>query len=91
MKNNDLDNWRREIDSIDDQIIKLLAQRIETIKKIGRYKLQNNIPPRDDKRWHDLLQSLTAKGKPLNLSSSLIKTLYTQIHEYSVSIQKKLQ
>jgi chorismate mutase len=86
----DLDNWRKEIDNIDDQVINLLAKRLTIIKKIGKYKKENQLPPLDNKRWTQLLDALTAKGEQLQLDPSFIKNLYNTIHEYTLSVQKKL-
>ncbi len=86
-----LDNWRKEIDKIDDQIIHLLAQRIEIVKKIGNYKIKNHIPPLDQKRWRTLLKSLIQKGEALSIPQSLIKNIYTTIHEHSLSAQEQLK
>ncbi len=86
-----LDNWRKEIDKIDDEIIHLLAQRTEIVKKIGEYKVKNQIPPLDQKRWSTLLKYLMQKGETLNLPQSLIKNIYTTIHEHSVSVQEQLK
>lgn len=39
-----LQNFRREIDSIDDEILGLLEKRMEIVKRIGKAKLQSNTP-----------------------------------------------
>ncbi len=90
MKDN-LADWRKEIDIIDDQIISLLAQRINIIEKIGKYKVKNHIPPLDQKRWRTLLQSLLRKGESHDLPQSLIKNIYTTIHKHSLSAQEQLK
>ena len=39
----DLNDYRKEIDSIDDQLIALFAQRMETAEKIAEYKKANGL------------------------------------------------
>ena len=39
----DLNDYRKEIDRIDDQLIALFAQRMETAEKIAEYKKANGL------------------------------------------------
>ena len=45
-----MDNYRKIIDNIDEQIMKLLEERLLLVKDVGLYKRQNNIPVLDQKR-----------------------------------------
>ena len=36
--------FRKEIDKIDDQILKLLGQRFGVVRKVAKVKLKHNIP-----------------------------------------------
>ena len=46
----DLNDYRKEIDSIDDQLIALFAQRMETAEKIAEYKKANGLRVLDARR-----------------------------------------
>lgn len=89
MKNN-LDELRKEIDALDDQIISLLAQRIAVVKKVGATKKINNIAPLDEKRWQEVLNKLRTKAKTLNLSEDLVEKIYNSIHEFALKLEKNI-
>ncbi len=87
--NDKLENWRKQIDELDDDLLLILARRIKIVAEIGKYKKAHNIVPFDEKRWHELLESKLSKAKLLNLPKNLIKTLYEHIHKYSLEIEKE--
>lgn len=90
MQNETIENWRKEIDTIDEQIINLLSKRMAFVLKIGDYKKKNKIAARDEGRWQALLNNLINKGEKHKLSKNFITDLYTVIHEYFIEVQKKL-
>lgn len=86
----ELDNWRKQIDAVDDHIITLLAMRMDIVQQVGEYKKANNIAARDENRWQSLLNNLIKKGKAKKLPTEIITQIYTAIHEYSVDKQRKM-
>lgn len=87
---NQLDDFREQIDSIDNQIIGLLAERFTVVKKIGKWKKEKNLPPLDKNRWQKVLINRVKKAKELGISSKLIKKIYQAIHDYALEIEKSL-
>lgn len=83
-----LGSWRRRIDTLDDQLLHILAERIDTVRKIGKFKKTHKIKPLDEKRWQEVLGSKLSKAKVLSLSRDFIKKLYDLIHEYSLEIER---
>ncbi len=88
MSNIPLDNLRKEIDAVDNELISLLAKRMDIVEKIGKYKKENNIPPMDNNRWQSIVQSLLHKAEKLNLSKELVKDIYDQIHKHALCIEE---
>lgn len=84
----DLNILRKKIDDIDDSIIRLLAKRLEMVKKVGIYKKQHNIPPLDSTRWQQVLRSKIELGKSLSLPQKLIEIIYNAIHDAALEIEK---
>lgn len=89
MADNKLDDWRKKIDEIDDQLIKLLADRTAVVKKIGEEKAKLNLPALDEKRKQQVIEKWQDKAKKVNLSTDLIKDLYETIHDHAVRLQHK--
>jgi len=89
--NDELTTLRGKLDVIDDEIIHLLARRMEIIKKVGAYKKANGIAPLQPKRWQAVLQSRFAMAKSFNLSETFIEKLFNTIHEYALKLEKEIR
>lgn len=86
---NNLDNLRKQVDKVDEEILKLLGKRVEIVKKIGQLKKQQGKPVFDKKRWQQILESSLKKSEDLGLSKVFVKNILQKIHQYSLQIQKK--
>ena len=82
-----LEQYREEVDSIDNQMIELLAQRMEIIKLIGEYKKDKNISIFQLRRWEQILKTRNLLGKELGLNDSFIKKILQIVHKESIDIQ----
>ncbi len=52
----DLNDYRREIDEIDGQLIPLFERRMEVVREIGRYKKERGLPILQSGREEEVLQ-----------------------------------
>lgn len=87
--NNKLDNLRKQIDIVDEELLILLAKRTMLVRKISKFKKSHNIPILDKDRRSEVLNTQLSKGEGLGLSKDLIKKLYSLVHKYSIKIQKE--
>jgi len=83
----DLDNSRKEIDSLDRQMIKILGERERIAKSIGIYKAKNNIPPLQEARFKLVVENAIAAGAAEGLSAVFITELMDAIHKESLRIE----
>lgn len=60
----DLQDYRREIDEIDEKIVRLFKQRMFLSKQIGDYKLDHDLPIYVPEREQEKLESLGARVMP---------------------------
>ena len=67
-----LEEYRKTIDKTDEKILKLLEQRIETVNKIKRIKINLNLPLKDKVREEEILKNLCAAH---SIKPSKIKSL----------------
>lgn len=51
-----LDNLRQEVDQIDQALMELFKARMAVSKKIGEYKIKNNLPILDASREKALIE-----------------------------------
>ena len=89
MSNTPLDNWRKQIDTIDDEIVSLFANRMSIVEKIGKYKKENNLPLMDNDRWQLLIEKLLHKAEKLSLPKDLVKDIYAQVLKHAMQIEEK--
>ncbi|UKI19890.1 MAG: chorismate mutase [Oscillospiraceae bacterium] len=60
----DIKEMRSEIDAIDASLAQLYRQRMEAARRIGRFKLEHNLPVDDPQREAQLLAARTAELEP---------------------------
>lgn len=83
----DLQKLRCDIDDIDDQMIKLLARRMEIAEEMGLYKYAHNITILQLRRWKQLFADRMTKGMEQKLDHKFLANLLRLVHEESIRIQ----
>ena len=79
----DLNDYRENIDKIDEDILIALFRRKEISKLIGKFKKEKNIEIEDSEREIILLKNLRKKLKTWNLKEDFIKKIWKIIIEES--------
>lgn len=82
-----LEELRREIDHIDDDIINLLSKRMEIAKAMGRYKSSHGITILQLRRWKELFDDRISKGTNKGLNKNFLTNLLRLVHEESIQVQ----
>lgn len=78
MTPNNIDDWRRRIDILNDEILKLLSERANCALQIGRLKHASGQPIHVPERESAVLERLDASN-PGPLSSDAILRLFRAI------------
>jgi len=84
----EMQTHRESIDTLDTQLLAILSQRIEVVRKIGKLKALAGLPARDEERWQQVLTAAKNKGEQMNLSAEFVSDLYHLIHDYAVELEK---
>lgn len=71
----DLEKLRDKIDKIDEKIIQLFEERMETVIKVAEYKKQNGIPILNEMREKEVIEKNILKLKNKHFEYSLQKLL----------------
>ena len=84
----DLQDIRKNIDAIDDELVQLFVRRMECSRQIALAKQQTGRPIRDHARERAIVNRLTAAAG--DEYSPYVKSLYAQIFDLSRSYQSSL-
>lgn len=88
--NENLSQLRDKIDAIDDSLIRLLGERMEISREIGRFKKNNNIAIIQAARWDEVMDSVNRVGAAYCLDRDFLKRVFNAIHEASAAEQNKI-
>ena len=83
----DLKNIRDQIDSVDDQLVKLFLQRMELSAQVADYKKAQNMPIHVPAREREILKTVAEKAGPE--MANYTRVLYSMLFELSRSYQSK--
>lgn len=84
---NRLEELRNRIDSIDHQLIELLASRMRISGEMGEYKCRSGVTVFQLDRWLEILESRTQHGVSEGLDSEFTGRVIRMIHEESIRCQ----
>ncbi|MBQ9985626.1 MAG: chorismate mutase [Oscillospiraceae bacterium] len=79
---------RGNIDRIDEQLVALIRERMETAAKIGEYKRENKLPVYDPSRERELFDRVASLAG--DEFGSYTRVLYSTMTDVSRSYQRKL-
>ena len=83
----DLDGWRRRIDEIDQQLVKLLNERSSCAVEIGQIKKANNQPAWSPEREAEILRNVVAANRG-PLDNGAIRRLFERIIDEARSLER---
>ena len=83
----DIQDMRKEIDAIDDQLVQLFAQRMDVAARIADYKKAENLPIFVPQREREKLADVAQKAGPE--MANYTRVLYSMLFELSRSYQSK--
>ena len=82
-----LQNFRKEIDVIDDELLNLIAKRMNVSEKIGEFKKEHKVAVLQMDRWKQVLEDHINKGVSLGLNEESVKEIFEIIHKDSIDRQ----
>jgi len=81
---------RKQLDIIDEQILKLISKRLKLVLLIMKLKKKKNLLIIDSKREREVFNTRINFGKKQKLNSSYVKNLFKLIIKESHKLAKKL-
>jgi len=92
MKGNmNLDDLRNKIDDTDSEIIKLLSERMEIVKEIGKIKKEQGLKIDQPDREASILGLRLSKAEEFGLNQTFVVKLYEVIFEEAKKLQSLIK
>ncbi len=85
-----MEAYREVIDQIDDELMQLLAKRMQFAAKIGEYKKENNMTILRAGRWNEVFERGLDLGRKLGLSPEFLKDFLEAMHMESINHQNRV-
>ncbi len=86
----ELEYLRQLMDTVDTEIVDLLARRMELSTRMGVVKKNCNMTVYNPDRWREIVSIRSEQAKQLKLSSDFILSLYEKIHHESIKKQLEI-
>ena len=83
----DLDGWRKRIDEIDQELVKLLNERSRYAVEIGHLKKQLNMPAWQPEREAEILRNVV-KSNQGPLDDAAIRRLFERIIDEARALER---
>jgi len=84
---NDLDGWRKRIDEIDQELVKLLNERSRCAVEIGHIKKQQNLPAWQPQREAEILRNVV-KSNHGPLDDAAMRRLFERIIDEARALER---
>lgn len=86
----DLNYLRQDINSIDEEILNLISNRMKVAQEIGLYKKKHNMTILQSKRWDAIVDKGKRMAKEFGLSEKFIVKYLRAIHDESIRQQESV-
>lgn len=84
-----LEELRREIESIDREIVELIARRTYVAETIADVKAEQNLPTTDESQEDAVMQRAGENADKFDLDSNLVKTVFRLLIELNKVEQRE--
>lgn len=84
---NDLASWRKKIDEIDQQLVRLLNERSRCAVEIGHLKKELNLPAWQPEREAEILRNIVASNRG-PLDDAAIRRLFERIIDEARALER---
>ena len=86
----DIQEFRAQLQALDEDLIQLLHERMKISETIGVYKKKHNLAVLQSSQWEETLKNNVRKATQSNLDQDFSTSLFKLIHEESIHIQSEI-
>jgi chorismate mutase len=85
-----IENYRSELDDLDEELINLISRRMQLVREIGAVKKQKNIAVLQPERFRAMREALNRRGSKNELSPEFIALFLEALHQESINQQERI-
>lgn len=85
-----IEELRKSIGFIDEQLIDLLGYRMKIVDDIALFKQRNKMTILQENRWNELIQRHQENGSEKGLTNEFILRIFNAVHQESIERQNNL-
>jgi chorismate mutase len=78
---------RKQIDDLDNQLMEILSKRMAVCREIGHYKKEHNMTVLQASRYNEILEKRGVQGTLTGMGAEFVAKVFESIHEESVRQQ----
>jgi len=86
----ELEDFRREIDAVDDELLAVLAKRFAIVRRVAAFKGPRGIPAVIPERIEAVRESCARRGPQLGLDADFLRVLYSLIIDEACRLEEEL-
>jgi chorismate mutase len=84
----ELEQYRKQVDQIDELILKALAERAKICRAIGLVKKRRGMPVRDVSRENEVYKSIKGKSVEFGLDPVQVEAVFREIVNMCSAVQE---
>lgn len=84
----DISDWRKKIDALDVEIVRLINQRADAARAIGQLKKESDLPVYEPKREQDVFDRVR-RANPGPLADAELLHVYERIIDVMRTLQRR--
>lgn len=85
-----LEKFREEIDSLDTELIHILAKRFDVVRRVAVFKKENHIPVVIPERIEAIKKRCRKEGKALGLTEDFVNRFYDFLIQETCGLEEDL-
>jgi chorismate mutase len=85
-----IENYRSDLDDLDEEIITLISRRMKLVREIGAVKKQKNIAVLQPERFRAMREALSKKAAKNELSPEFTALFLEAVHQESINQQERV-
>ncbi len=84
----EIEDWRKQIDEMDEQIVELISKRANAAKQIGLLKRETTLPVYEPQRERDVFEHVK-RINPGPLSNAEMMDVYERLIDVMRTLQRR--